>query len=239
MEYIHCITNFFNNEEPIQDQKEKSTKSDKDDVPDPWAGFIDLSHHPYKASGMVNYVDMSLVEWNQLNSHKFYRPGISALRMELKPPTTYLEEWKTLNETVSAALMSVFCEKGIVQLVLDFLKWYGSTLTLRHCVKSVNDMEPSPCFIDASLKAKEDNREFSVSLANKFSPQSPYFVKQQLFIPEEMLLHSSELRIKISLHAESVGSYWLQSIKLSQATEQEAIDLPLSFNDLCDTPRNM
>jgi len=81
------------------------------------------------------------------------------------------------------------------------------------------------------FKRKERNSQLILA---KIRPKKGGYVTQRIFIPKETLEESSDLQIVISFHEESLSHYWLQSMKVSQATEEEAFKLPRNFNDILD-----
>jgi len=201
----------------------------------PWEGFLDLSEPRIKMFGTVSNVDMNGVEYNSYckNSHVFIYPGWSCLRVTLESPAEFFEYHKALRSNIASVLYEKGFPKTLVLIVHEFLDWYGSTLTLYHLDSTVNG-DSSRCFFDMHLDFKRKEKNSQLILAKKFPPKHSGYVTHKIFIPKEALWESSKLQIVISFHEESVSHYWLQSMKISLSTEEEAIELPRNFNDIWD-----
>merc|ERR1719419_1208966 len=197
-------------------------KQEEEDICNQWTGFLDLQNDSMNWSGIINSVESSLIRYNKRykNSWSFICAQFSKLSIFLKPPKEkYIE-----NKKVEAALNSVLHERGIVQIVLDFLKWYGATLTLSHLCSAMVSGNDNNCWINVWLRShsKKDATIVETQLANRFPPNSGKYVKHSIFIPKEMLLDKDLLRLNISLNRDSRSHYWLKSIEISGSTEQES-----------------
>jgi len=201
----------------------------------PWAGSLDLSLPEIKLSGIVSNADMNGVQYysHYKNSHRFLFPSQRFLRVNLKPPTDFFKYHTAFRSNLASLLCKKGFSKDLINITHGFLDWYGSTLTLYH-IASIGNGDSSRCFFDMHLDVKRKERNSQVILAKKFRPKKGGYVTQRIFIPKETLEESSELQIVISFHEESLSHYWLQSMKVSQATEEEAFKLPRNFNDILD-----
>jgi len=198
---------------------------------DPWIGSLDVSKEEIEWDGIVLGVEKEGVLFNKFfkNSHRFLYPGVSYLRVKLKPPTKFFR----YNDALRGSLVSVFYEKGIPKplalLTLEFLKWYGTKITLRHHATAVN-WDSSRCFVDIRLENSRRKEKPSKVLAKKFTPTNGGYVTNEIFVPKEELRRFSDPSIIILYHQESYSHYWFRSLEISLSSDEEAMELPRNFN---------
>jgi len=199
---------------------------------DPWIGSLDISRY-----GIVLNVEKEGVQWfkdaNEFpylkDSYEFPYPGISCLRVKLKPPTKFFR----YNDALRSNLVSVFSKKDIptslALITLEFLNWYGTKITLRHHANNLNDS--SRCFVDIRLENATRQEKPSLVLARKFPIKNNWHVYvHEIFVPKEELRRFSNPSIIIRYHRESNSYYWLCGLELSLSSEEEALELPRNFN---------